>query len=93
MTLLSRLQKANRKNLIDMEQAVTALGNRNIASLVLGVADEATWEANALLLDMDLSYNMHCQDLPVYSNRLEIFRGLNVNAAGQGSKQGACYQR
>ena len=92
MTLPSRLKKANRMSLTNMEQVINALDNRHIVSLALGIAGEKTTEENEHLINMDLSYSMRYQDKP-YFKRLELYRGLSVDAATKGNKQGASCQR
>ena len=92
MTLSSRLKRANRNNLVDMEQAINALSSRNVASLALGIADKEIWEKEELSLDMDLSYNMRYQSRS-YFHRLEFFRGQTTDTAAYSNKQSANYQR
>ena len=78
MTLPSRLQIANRKDLTLIEQSLNAFDSRNIASLALGIACEETLVEDEQSPIMDLSYNVNHPNRSSF-HRLEAFRGLIID--------------
>ena len=75
MTLPSRLNIANRKDLTVIEQSINAFDSRNIASLALGIPSQEAFLEDENSPVMDLSNNMNHQNKS-YFHRLEFIREL-----------------